>query len=71
MPEIYDLICIMEAWWNVFYDWKVLEWKDTDSSGRTGRRDEEGVSLSMSITSWSAWSSTWGWMRSLWVRIDP
>ena len=42
----------------------MLEWKDTGSLGRTGRRDEMGVSSSMSMISWSAWSSTWGWMRS-------
>jgi len=41
-----------------------LEWKDTDYSGRTGRGDEEGVLPSMSMTSWRAWSSTWGWIRS-------
>jgi len=42
----------------------VLEWKDTESLGRTGRGNEGGVSPSMSVTSWSEWSSTWGWMRS-------
>ena len=42
----------------------VLEWKDTGPLGRTGRGDEEGVSPSMSMTSWRAWSSAWGWMRS-------
>ena len=42
----------------------VSEWKDTGSLGRTGRRDEKGVSPSRSMTSWSAWSSAWGWMRS-------
>jgi len=43
---------------------EVLEWKDTDSLGRTGRQDEEGVLPSMSMISWSAWSSTCGWMSS-------
>jgi len=38
----------------------VLEWKHTGSLGRTLREDEEGVSLSVSKTSWSAW----GWMSS-------
>ncbi|CAN0329528.1 unnamed protein product [Bubo scandiacus] len=42
----------------------VLEWKDTGSLGRTGRGDEVGVLPSMSMMSWSAWSSAWGWMRS-------
>jgi len=42
----------------------VLGWKDADSIGRTGRCDEEGVLPSMSVTSWSAWSSAWDWMRS-------
>jgi len=32
----------------------VFEWKDTGFLGKTGRRDEEGVSPSMSMTSWSA-----------------
>lgn len=41
-----------------------LEWKDTDSSGRTGKGDEGGVLPSMSMTSWSAGSVAWGWMRS-------
>ena len=41
----------------------VLKWKDIGSLGRTGRGDEE-VLPSMSMTSWSAWSSAWGWMRS-------
>ena len=31
---------------------------------RTGRGDKEGVLPSMSMTSWSARSSVWGWMRS-------
>jgi len=31
--------------------------------GRIGRGDKEGVS-SISVTGWSAWNSTWGWMRS-------
>jgi len=43
---------------------EVLEWKDTGSLGRTGRGDEEGVSPSMSMASWRAWSSAWGWTRS-------
>ena len=47
----------------------VLEWKDAGSLGRAGRGDKDRVSPAMSVTSWSAWSSTWGWMRSpLWVR---
>jgi len=41
----------------------VLEWKDTGFLGRTGRGDEAGVLPSMSVTSWRAWSSAWGWMR--------
>lgn len=51
----------------------VLEWMDVGSLGRTVKGGEEGVSLSMSMTSWSVWSSTWGWMRlteSLWVRTE-
>jgi len=42
----------------------VLEWKHIGFLGRTGRADKEKVSSSMSMTSWSAWSSAWGWMRS-------
>jgi len=42
----------------------VLEWKDTGFLGKTGRENEEGLSPSVSMTRWSAWSSTWGWMRS-------
>jgi len=42
----------------------VLEWKDIGSLGRTGRGDKEEVSASMSKSSWSEWSSDWGWMRS-------
>jgi len=42
----------------------VLEQKGTGSLGRTGRGHEEGVSSSMSVTSWSVWSSSWGWIRS-------
>lgn len=38
----------------------VLEWMDAGSLGRTGRGAEEVVS----VISWSAWSSTWGWVRS-------
>jgi len=34
------------------------------SLGKTGRGDEEEVLPSMSKISWSAWSSTWEWMRS-------
>jgi len=33
--------------------------KITDSLGRAGRADKERMSPSMSMTSWSAWSSTW------------
>ena len=50
----------------------VLEWKDTGSLGRTGRGDEEGMSPSMSMASWSAWSSVGvveELAESLWVRI--
>jgi len=42
----------------------VLEWKDAGSLGRTGRGDEEGVSPSVSMTSWSTYSSSCGWIRS-------
>jgi len=42
----------------------VLEWKATNFLGRTGRGDKEGVLPSVSVTSWSACSSAWGWMRS-------
>jgi len=42
----------------------VLEWKDIDFLGRTGRGDKEQVSPSMSVTSWSVWSSAWRWIRS-------
>lgn len=37
----------------------VLEWKDAGSSGGMGRWDQEGVLPSLSVTSWSVWSSTW------------
>jgi len=43
---------------------RVLEWKDTSSLGGTSRGDEEWMSPSMPVTSWSAWSSAWAWMRS-------
>jgi len=43
---------------------EVLELKDTGSLGRTGRGYKEGVLPSMSMTSWSVWSSVCGWMRS-------
>jgi len=36
----------------------VLEWKDTGSLGRTCRGDEEGVSPSVSMTSWTDGAST-------------
>ena len=42
----------------------VWEWKNRGSLGKTGRGDKERVSPSMSMTSWSTWSSAWGWMRS-------
>jgi len=35
----------------------VLERKNTGSLARTGRGDKEEVLLSMSMTSWSTWSS--------------
>jgi len=38
----------------------MLEWKYAGS----GKADKEQVSPSMSMTSWRAWSSTWGWRRS-------
>jgi len=41
-----------------------LEWRDTGSLGRTGKRDKEGVLPSMSVISWSVWSSDWGRMIS-------
>lgn len=42
----------------------VWEWKDTGSLGRTDKEDEEEVSFFTPVTSWSAWRSAWGWMRS-------
>jgi len=39
------------------------EWKDKGSLGTNDRGDEERVLLCMSVVSWSAWSSAWGWMR--------
>lgn len=39
----------------------VLEWKDTGSSGRTGKAERR---VYHSPHQWPAWSSTWGWMRS-------
>lgn len=42
----------------------MLEWKDTGSLGRTEKEEEADVSFSTSVTSWSAWRSAWGWMRS-------
>lgn len=42
----------------------VLQWKDTGSLRRTGRGDEERVLPSVLMTSWTAWSSAEGWMRS-------
>jgi len=41
-----------------------LEWKDTGFLGRAARGHEEGVLPSVSMTSWSAQSSTWEWMSS-------
>lgn len=38
-----------------------LEWKDIGSLGRTDMGGQEVVVLSsLSMTSWSAWSSAWG-----------
>lgn len=42
----------------------VLEWMDAGSLGRPGRGDKDWESPSMLVTSWSAWNSAWGWMRS-------
>lgn len=42
----------------------VLECMGAGSLGMTGRGAEEMVLPSVSVTSWSAWSSSWGWMRS-------
>jgi len=58
----YD-IGITEKWWDSSCDWSI-EWEDTSSLGRTGRGNEEEVSLSMSKISWSAWSFPWDWIRS-------
>ena len=59
----YDLIGITETQWDDSYDWSVgMEGYRLFRKDRQG--DEEGVSPSISMTSWSAWSSTWGWMRS-------
>ncbi|GAB0202510.1 hypothetical protein GRJ2_002716600 [Grus japonensis] len=65
----YDLIGIMEMWWDGSYDWSVgMEGYRLFRKDRQDRRGR-GVSPSVSMTSCSAWNSTWGWMRSLWVRI--
>lgn len=43
----------------------MLERKDIGSLGRTDMGDQEVVVLpSLLMTSWSAWSSACGWMRS-------
>lgn len=38
----------------------VLQLKDADSSGRTGRGNVDEVSPSTSRTAWSTWKSAWG-----------
>ena len=43
---------------------RVLGLKDTGSLGRTVRGDEEEALPSMSVSSWIAWSSSRGWLRS-------
>ena len=59
----YDLIGITETWWDGSYDWTVgMEGYRLFRTDRQG--DKEEVSPSMSMTSWSAWRSAWGWMRS-------
>jgi len=59
----YDLIGITEMWWDGSYDWSVgMEAYTIFSKNRQGHKEE--VSPWMSVTSWSAWSSAWRWIRS-------
>lgn len=46
-----------------------MEWKDTESLGRTGKEGEERVSSFMSITIWNAWSSGWRHEELTKIRI--
>jgi len=52
-----DLIGITETWWDGSYDWSVgMEGFRLFRKDRQGKQG--GVSPSMSMTIWSAWSST-------------
>jgi len=52
-----DLIGITEMWWDGFYDWRVgMEGYRPFRKDR--ERSKEGVLLSTSMTSRTAWSST-------------
>lgn len=64
MPAGFDLNCMSGTKSGMVPKSGVLEWKDTGSSGSSGRADKEVVLPSMSMTSWSSWSFTSGWMRS-------
>lgn len=55
----YDLIGIMETWWDGSHDWSVgME------GYRLFRKEELRRVLlhSVSMSSWRAWNSAWGWM---------
>jgi len=55
----YGCIGITETWWDGFYNWSVgME------GYRSFRKDRQGLSPSMSMISWSAWSSASGWMQT-------
>lgn len=49
--------------------WKVMVGRNMGSR-KDRQEDEEGMTPSMSVTSWSAQSFPWGWMRSSWIRME-
>lgn len=58
-----DVTGIREIWWDGSYDWSAgMEGSSLFRKERQG--DEEGLSPSLSVMTWSAWSSAWGCMRS-------